>query len=120
MKVIESNLESQLVVRGQAVTRGSTPKATLLEPCLFRKFVANCLLTESYDEGVAFVVLQNGWDSNLDMLGQHLKPNHHGPYDAHHLADQSGPNIQEAILFLPRVQSGPDTVKELRCGGSLG
>ena len=24
------------------------------------------------------------------------------------------PEIQEAILFLPRVQSGPDTVKEIK------
>ncbi len=24
------------------------------------------------------------------------------------------PNIQEAILFLPRVESGPDTVKEIK------
>ena len=79
------------MVHGQAVTGGSTPKTTLFEPCLFRKFVVTRLLTESYDEGVAFGVLQNGWDSNLDMLGQHLKPSHHGPYDAHHVADQSGP-----------------------------
>ena len=26
------------------------------------------------------------------------------------------PDIQEAILFLPRVASGPDTVKEIRAG----
>ena len=24
------------------------------------------------------------------------------------------PDIQEAILFLPRIESGPDTVKEIR------
>ncbi|MCH1496671.1 MAG: hypothetical protein L7U72_15740 [Rubripirellula sp.] len=30
------------------------------------------------------------------------------------------PEIQEAILFLPRVEAGPDTVKETMCGGSLG
>ena len=48
-----TTVESQLAVRGQAVTLGSTPKATLLEPCLFRKFVASRLLPESYGEGVA-------------------------------------------------------------------
>ena len=37
--------ESQLAVRGQAVTRRSTPKVTLFEPTLFRNFVAKfCLL----------------------------------------------------------------------------
>ena len=42
-----------------------------------------------------------------------LKPSHHGPHDAHHAADQPGPEIQEAILFLPRVESGPDSIKEI-------
>ena len=27
------------------------------------------------------------------------------------------PDIQEAILFLPRVESGPDTVKEIEVRG---
>ena len=48
-----TTVESQLVVRGQAVTLGSTPKATLLELALFRRFFASSLLTESYVESVA-------------------------------------------------------------------
>ena len=41
------------MARGRAVTRGSTPKAPLLELALFRRFFASSLLTESYDESVA-------------------------------------------------------------------
>ena len=52
--------EGQLVVLGQAVTRGSTPKATLLEPTLFRRFFTSSLLTESYGESVASGVWVNG------------------------------------------------------------
>ena len=76
---------------GQAVTGGSTPKATLLEPTLFRRFFTSSLLTESYGESVASGVLENEEDSNLDTRRQSLKPNHHGPHDSHHLADQLGP-----------------------------
>jgi hypothetical protein len=54
-----TTVESELVVRGQAVTGGSTPKATLFEPGLFRNFVASSSLTESYGESVASVVWVN-------------------------------------------------------------
>ena len=66
--------ESQLVVLGRAVTRGSTPKATLFEPCLFRKFVATSSFTESYGEGVASGVTETEKDSNLDMRRPIPKP----------------------------------------------
>ena len=57
------------MVRGRAVTGGSTPKATLLEPTLFRRFFASSLLTESYGESVASGVLENEEDSNrYDIL----------------------------------------------------
>ena len=79
------------MVLGQAVTGGSTPKATLLEPCLFRKFVANPWLTESCGEGVASGLTETEKDSNLDMRREILKPSHHGLYDTHHAADQPGP-----------------------------
>ena len=85
-----TTVESQLVVLGQAVTGGSTPKETLLERALFRRFFASYLVTESYGESVASGLAQTEQDSNLDMRGQHLKPNHHGPHDAHHVADQLG------------------------------
>ena len=81
-------VESQLVVLGQALTLGSTPKATLFEPGLFRKFVANPWLTESYDEGVAFGLTETEKDSELDMRRPILEPSHDGPHDAHHVADQ--------------------------------
>ena len=54
-----TTVESQLVVRGQAVTGGSTPKETLLERALFRRFFASSLLTESYGESVASGVCVN-------------------------------------------------------------
>ena len=38
---------------------------------------------------------------------------HHGTQHAHDTAHQPGTEIQEAILFLPRVEFGPDTVKEI-------
>ena len=88
---VKTAIESQLVVLGQAVTGESTPKATLFEPCLFRKFVANPLLTESYGKGIASGVKETEKDSNLDMRRRILKPNHDGPHDAHHLVDQPGP-----------------------------
>ena len=83
------------MVLGQAVTGGSTPKATLFELALFRRFFTISLLTESYGESVAFGALENEEDSNRDKRCQSLKPNHHGPHDS------------------PRIQSGPDTVKEI-------
>ena len=58
-KKFYDHAESQLAVRGRAVTGGSTPKATLFEPCLFRKFVATSSLTESYGESVASGVWVN-------------------------------------------------------------
>ena len=54
------------MVVGQAVTGGSTPKATLLEPTLFRRFFASSLLTESDGESVASVVKATEKDSKLD------------------------------------------------------
>ena len=54
-----TTVESQLVVLGQAVTLWNTPKATLLEPALFRRFNATSSLTESYDEGVASGLTEN-------------------------------------------------------------
>ena len=86
-----TTVESQLMVLGQAVTGGSTPKATLFELALFRRFSASSLLTESYGESVAFGALENEEDSNRDKRCQSLKPNHHGPHDAHHVVDQPGP-----------------------------
>ena len=50
---VKTAIESQLVVLGQAVTGGSTPKATLFELALFRRFFTSSLLAESYGEGVA-------------------------------------------------------------------
>ena len=79
------------MARGRAVTRGSTPKATLFELALFRRFFTSSLLTESYGESVASGVLENEEDSNRDKRCQSLKPNHHDPHDSHHLADQLGP-----------------------------
>jgi len=52
-------VESQLVVLGQAVTLWNTPKATLFEPTLFRRFFTSSLLTESYGESVASGVWVN-------------------------------------------------------------
>lgn len=49
-----TTVESQMVVRGQAVAGGSTPKATLFELALFRRLYASSLLTESDGESVAF------------------------------------------------------------------
>jgi len=64
-----TTVESQLVVLGQAVTLWNTPKATLLELALFRRFFASSLLTESYGESVASGVWQNEYDSNrYDIL----------------------------------------------------
>ena len=54
-----TTVESQLAVRGQAVTLWNTPKATLLELALFRRFNATSLLTESYGESVASGVWVN-------------------------------------------------------------
>ena len=54
-----TTVESQLAVRGQAVTGGSTPKETLLEPTLFRRLFTSSLLTESYGESVASGVWVN-------------------------------------------------------------
>ena len=47
------------MVCGQVATEKSTPKATLLELALFRRFFTSSLLTESYDESVASGVWQN-------------------------------------------------------------
>ncbi len=55
-------------MRGRVVTGGSTPKTTLLEPGLFRKFVANPLLTESCGESVASGVWWNEKDSNSVVI----------------------------------------------------
>ena len=87
----ETMLESQLVVGDREVTGGSTPKATLLELCLFRRFVARCLLTESYGKGVASGLTETEKDSKFVSRRQSLKPSHHGAHDAHHVADQPGP-----------------------------
>ena len=54
-----TTVESQLAVLGQAVTLWNTPKATLLELALFRRFNATSLLTESYGESVASGVWVN-------------------------------------------------------------
>ncbi len=53
LKRVKTTLESQLEVRGQAVTLGSTPKATLFEPCPFRKLVATSSSTENDGQSVA-------------------------------------------------------------------
>ena len=71
---VKTTVESQLVVRGREVTGGSTPKATLFEPCLFRKFVATSSFTESYGEGVASGLTETEKDSNLDMRRPIPKP----------------------------------------------
>ena len=54
-----TTVESQLAVLGQAVTLWNTPKATLLELALFRRFFPNSSLTESYGESVASGVWVN-------------------------------------------------------------
>ena len=79
------------MVHGRAMTLGSTPKATLFELALFRRFFTISLLTESYGESVAFGALENEEDSNLDTRRQSLKPSNYRPHDAHHVADQSSP-----------------------------
>ena len=79
------------MVRGRAVTGGSTRKATLFEPTLFRRFFTSSLLTESYSKSVASGVLENEEDSNLDTRRQSLKPSNYRPHDAHHVADQPSP-----------------------------
>ena len=79
------------MVRGRAVTGGSTRKATLFEPTLFRRFFTSSLLTESYSKSVASGVLENEEDSNLDTRRQSLKPSHDRTHDAHHVVDQPGP-----------------------------
>ena len=75
------------MVLGQAVTRGSTLKATLLELTLFRRFFTSSLLTESYGESVASGVWVNEEDANLDTRRQSLKPSNYCPHDARHVAD---------------------------------
>ena len=45
-KKFYDHAESQLAVRGRAVTGGSTPKATLFERALFRTSIASSLSTE--------------------------------------------------------------------------
>ncbi len=100
-------------MRGQAVTGGSTPKATLFERVLFRKLVARCLSTESYGDGVASGLTETEKDSSSVVCSPTVPAGHHGPHDAHHVAGESSTDIQEAILFLPRVELGPDTVKEI-------
>jgi len=54
-----TTFESQLTVRGQALMRGSTPKATHFEPALFRKFGVKSFSKESYGESVAFGLCAN-------------------------------------------------------------
>ena len=61
------------MVLGQAVTRGSTPKATLLEPTLFRRFFTSSLLTESYGESVASGVWVNEEDSNHGQMVENVE-----------------------------------------------
>ena len=73
----ETMLESQLVVGDREVTGGSTPKATLLEPCLFRNFVANSLVTKSCGEGVGSGLTETEKDSNLGTRCPILEPSHH-------------------------------------------
>ena len=63
-----TTVESQLAVRGREVTGGSTPKATLFELALFRRFFTSSLLTESYGESVASGVLENEEDSNHGQM----------------------------------------------------
>ncbi len=47
---------SNLSSRAGLLTQQSTPKTTLFEAALFRKFDARCLATGADDEGVAFGV----------------------------------------------------------------
>ncbi len=60
------------MVRGQAVTGGSTPNATLFVLALFRRFVPTSLLTESFGEGVASGLCANEKDSNTDTPPKRL------------------------------------------------
>ena len=96
------------MVRGWEVTGGRTPKATLLEPCLFRKFVANRLLPESYGEGVASGLTEPEKDSELDMRRPIPKPSHDCPHDAHHVADQPAPGYSrgDPVPASRRVRAG--------------
>jgi hypothetical protein len=101
---VKTTAESQRVVRG---TGGSTPEATLFEPCLFRKLVATSSFTESCGEGVASGLTETEKDSNLDMRCQHLKPSHHGTHDAHHVVDQLGPgySVSDSVSTACRVRT---------------
>ena len=113
------------MVLGQAVTRGSTPKATLFELALFRRFFTISLLTESYGESVAFGALENEEDSNLDTRRQSPKPSNHGPHDSHHVADQLGPGYSrgDSVSASRRVRAGHgerDRCAADRSGDGLG
>ena len=66
------------------------PKATLFEPVRFRTFVAKSLLTKIYGESVARGPTESKKDSNFVLRRPILRPSHHGPHDAHHLADPLG------------------------------
>ena len=94
-------------MRGREVTGGSTPKATLFELALFRRFVTSSLLPESYGESVGFGVRVNDWDSNFETRLQHLKPSHDAAHDAHHVADQRGPGYSRSdfVLATRRVRA---------------
>ena len=105
-----STVESQLAVRGREVTGGSTPKATLFEPCLFRKLVATPSFTESCGEGVASGFTETEKDSNLDMRRRILKLGVRSPYDAHHVANQPGPGYSrgDSVSAACRVRTRLD------------
>ncbi len=91
MNRVPNALESQLAMRGQVVSGGSTPKATLFELALVRNFVARCLSTECYGEGVASGVTETEKDSNSDSRRRSLKPSRHRPDDSNHVAGELGP-----------------------------
>lgn len=95
-------------MRGREVTGGSTPKATLFEPTLFRKFVATSSLTESCGKGVASGLTETEKDSNFDLRGPILKPGHDCPHDAHHAAGKSGPGYsrRDSVSASCRVSDG--------------
>ena len=94
------------------MTGGSTPKATLLEPTLFRRFSANARLAESDSEGLASGVAETDKDSNSAVCSPTFLPHNGGRMTYIMWLTNLAPKIQEATLLLPRGKSGPDMVKE--------
>ena len=107
-----SAVDGQLAVRSQAVTRGSTPEATLFELTLFRKFVATSLATESCGERVTLGVTGTDKESNLDRCPKSFRLITARMTHITWLVNLA-PEIQEAMPFLPHDELGSDPVREI-------